>query len=639
MRTSGGRSARVLLRVLVAAALLVAVLAALLGLVFAGSTVRVAEGVTIAGVDVGGLTESEARTLLERRAARVAHVPVVFTAGGERYPIKASSLGVKADWSAAVSSALSEGAGFGPVRGYKRLQTRFLGTEIAPAVAAYEAALDYKLGRLAKEIDRGHVEARLVRRGLEVAVIPGQVGLTLKREAAADAIVRALAQLDRGRTAPLPVTIDPIEVTAAELAPAARQARIALSAPVRLVHEQTRWKLPRWRLAELISLPSGSSTKLSIAGPKADAWFALLRRNVERAPVGASFATSSGAVRIIPSRPGLELDVPATADALLAAAVSPGGRSAPLALVTSQPELTTADAKALKIERRLGSYTTLNAGSANRITNLRLAIELLNGALVAPGGVFSFNDRVGERTIERGFLPAPVIIRDEYEEDVGGGVSQVATTVFNAAWESGVKIVERNPHSLYISRYQLGRDATVNYPDLDLKFVNDTPRWILVSTSWDSGSITVSLYGSGPERRVESGEGTMRITGPARIRRTPDPTLERGTELVDEEGSEARATSVTRTVSDEAGDVLHDETWNTSYRGEYRIIRVGTKPKPEPKKPEPEQPEPKKPEPKKPEPTTPPQPGQSEDPPGSTTPTAPTTTGTVAVTEPATPRP
>ena len=614
---------RAILRVLFFAALLVAVVAAVVGLIFAGSTARVAEGVTIAGVDVGGLTAGEARALLEQRFDSVARTPVVFTVGNERYPIRAVALGVEADWSAAVASALNEGEGFGPVRGYRRLQTRFLGAEIEPPVQAYTAALDFKLGQLASAIDRDHVEAKLVRRGLSVAVVPGQVGRTLEREAAAAVIVRALARLDRGRVVPLPISIDPIGVTAADLADAARQARTALSAPVRLAHGETRWKLPRWRLAELIALPSGSSTKLSIAGPKADAWFARLRKTVERPAVDAAFTTASGTVRIVPSKPGLEVDVPATANALLAAAISPTGRTAPLALVTSEPELTTADARGLGIERRLGSYTTLNAGTWNRITNLRRGIELLNGALVAPGATFSLNERIGERTIERGFLPAPVIIRDEYEEDVGGGVSQVATTVFNAAWESGVKIAERNPHSLYISRYPLGRDATVNYPDLDLKFVNDTPRWILVAASWNSGSITVSLYGGGPARRVESGEGTMRITGGPRIRRTPDPTLERGTEVVEEEGSDARVTSVTRTVYDAAGNVLYDETWNTSYRGELRIIRVGTKPKPKPK--------PKKPDPKK--------PAQTGTVPTESKPTTtgPTQTGTVPPDEPAVP--
>jgi vancomycin resistance protein YoaR len=384
----------------------------------------------------------------------------------------------------------------------------------------------------------------------------------LDREAAADVVVRALARLDRGRQVPLPVVVDPIDVTTEELAAAAQDARTALSAPVRLTYGPTSWRLPRWRIAKLLSLPQDGAAGLAIAGPDADAWFASLRKTVERKPKDAQILASSGVVRIVPAKDGLALDVPATAKAILAAATSPGGRNATLVMNTAEPERSTAEAEAMGIERRLSSYTTLNAGTSDRITNLR---------------------------------PAPVIIRDEYEEDVGGGVSQVGTTVFNAAWEAGVKILERNPHSLYISRYQLGRDATVNYPDLDLRFLNDTPNWILVAASWDGAGITVSLYGGGPERRVESSEGTIRTTGPGPVRRVPDATLEKGTEIVEEEGSDASATTVTRTVYGEDGTVLHDETWNTSYRGEYRIIRYGTKPKPkQPPKKEPGK-DPKKP--------------------------------------------
>ncbi|NUT57214.1 MAG: hypothetical protein HOQ03_14715, partial [Thermoleophilia bacterium] len=356
----------------------------------------------------------------------------------------------------------------------------------------------------------------------------------------------------------------------------------------RLRYEGTRWKLPRWRIAQLLSLPVAGKTDVAIAGPGAEAWFAKLRKTVEHAPVDATFRPLGDTIEVVPAQDGLAIDVPATAKALLTAAVSPGARSATLVVRTAEAERTTAAAQAMGIERRLSSYTTLYAGTADRITNLQLGVSFLNGALVAPGGTFSFNDRVGERTIERGFRPAPVIIKDEYDEDVGGGVSQVATTVFNAAWEAGLKIVERNPHSLYISRYQTGRDATVNYPDLDLKFVNDTPEWIYVAGASGGAGITVSIYGGGPERRVESGNGVLKETGPAPIRRVKDPTLPRGETVIEEEGSPARSTSVTRTVYDESGKVLHDETWNTSYRGEYRVIRVGTKPPPKPKaKPKP----------------------------------------------------
>jgi vancomycin resistance protein YoaR len=564
---------------------LVAVLAALVGLAFAGSPARIADGVEIAGVDVGGLTPKEARLLLERRFDRVARVPVVFTAGGEEYPIRATTLSVEADWAAAIESAAREGEGFGPIRGFRRLETRFFGAEIAPPVRVYEAALEFKLGQLAREIDQRHVEAKLVRRGLEIETVAGQPGRHLDRETAAGRIVRALARLERGQPVALPVIVDPVEVTAADLAPAARDARLALSAPVRLTYEETRWRLPRWRIAELLTLPVAGATDVTIAGPGAEAWFGKLRKTVERAPVDATFRPAGDTVEIVPAKDGLAVDVPATAANILAAATSAGDRTAALVVRTAEAERTTADARAMGVERRLASYTTAYAGTPDRITNLQLGVSLVSGALVAPGDTFSFNERVGERTVERGFRPAPVIIKDEYEEDVGGGVSQVATTVFNAAWEAGLKITERNPHSLYISRYQLGRDATVNYPDLDLKFVNDTPKWIYLAGGYGGGGITVTVYGGGPERRVESSSGTMRVTGPAPIRRVKDPTLEKGKTVVEEEGSPARATSVDRTVYGEDGEVIHDETWNTSYRGEYRVIRVGTKPKPKPKPP------------------------------------------------------
>ena len=168
--------------------------------------------------------------------------------------------------------------------------------------------------------------------------------------------------------------------------------------------------------------------------------------------------------------------------------------------------------RAMGIRREMSTYKTYNAGSFDRITNLRLGVEALDGTLVPPGGTFSLNEAIGERTVERGFRLAPVIIGTKYAEEVGGGTSQVATTVFNAAWEAGVRITERNPHALYISRYPLGRDATVYWPSLDLKFLNDTQHWILVKGFPESDGIRVSLYGS-EQRRVVSSPGTQKITG------------------------------------------------------------------------------------------------------------------------------
>ena len=586
--TAPGRSARLFARWVLVWLALVAVLAALIGLAFAGSTARIADGVAIAGVEVGGLTPKQARMLLEQRFDRVARVPVVFTAAGERYPIKATTLSVEADWAAAIETAAREGEGFGPVRGFRRLQARFFGAEISPPVQAYAAALDFKLAGLAQAIDQSHVEAKLARRGLAIEVVAGQPGRRLDQKAAAARIVRALARLERGRPVALPVRIDPIEVNAADLASAARQARTALAAPVRLQHEGTRWKLPRWRIAELLSLPTAGETQVAIAGPGAEAWFDKLRKTIEHAPVDAGFAVNPGGVEIVPDKPGLGIDVPATAKALLAAAISPTARTAELAVRTTVAERTAADARAMGITGVVGSYYTTYGGIPSRLHNVALVAQLIDGALIAPGATFSFNGTTGERTAEKGFQEAPVIINGELQTGLGGGICQVSTTVFNAAYEAGLEIDERTNHALYISHYPLGRDATVNYPDQDLKFTNDTDKWLLLRTFVGSGSLTVNLYGAPQGRRVDTVEQPLRIVGAPRVKRVPDPTMQKGTSEVVEYGQPARATSVSRTVYDANGTVLHEDTWYSSYRSEPKVVRVGTKPKPKPKtKPKP----------------------------------------------------
>jgi vancomycin resistance protein YoaR len=565
---------------------LLAVLIALVGFAFAGSSARLADGVAIAGVDVGGLTPKEARVLLERRFDNVARVPIVFTAGGKRYPIKATTLGVEADWASALQTAAREGDGFGPVRGFRRLQARFFGAEVMPPVQAYAAALDYKLAGLARQVDQTPVEAKLVRRGLSIELVPGRPGQQLDRKAAEGRIVRALARLERGGTVALPVRLDPVAVDAADLAPATRQARLALSAPVRLEYEGTRFRLPRWRIAELLSLPAAGETKVAIAGPGAEEWFSKLRKTVEHAPVDARFEVDSGGeIRIVADKPGLAIDVPATARALLAAAISPTARTAPLVVRTATAERTAAEAKTMGITGVVGSYYTTYGGIPSRLHNVALVAELIDGTLIAPGKTFSFNGTTGERTAEKGFQEAPVIINGELQTGLGGGICQVSTTLFNAAYEGGLEIDERTNHALYISHYPLGRDATVNYPDLDLKFTNDTDNWLLVRTFVGSGSLTVNLYGTPQNRRVESTEQPLRVVGAPRVKRVPDPTMLKGQSEVLEYGQPARATSVSRTVYDANDKVLHEDTWYSSYRSEPRVIRVGAKKPPPPAKP------------------------------------------------------
>jgi len=552
-------------------------LAVLVGLAYAGSSRELAEGTHVAGVDVGGLSREGAVSRLDAQFERVSGEPVTFVAGDATFAFAANQLAVEPDWGAAVAAAGRAGDGFGPIRGLRRLHTRFFGAEVLPRLAASDAALEFALDGIAARVDREARSAALVRRGLRIQTVPELSGSRLERDAAAEVIVRTLGRLDRsGVPVALPVVVAPPKVTAGMLAPAERRARMAVRSPVFLKGAGRSWRLPRQRLAALLDLPSDGATRIAFAGAAADAYFGVLSQRVGKPARDAQFAVSGESIQVVPARDGIELDVPATARALLGAASRPANRVARVQVVRATPERTTREALAMGIDRRMASYKTYYSGTADRITNLQLGVRELDGTLVAPGGTFSLNEAIGERTVERGFRSAPVIIGTKFAEEVGGGTSQVATTAFNAAWEAGLKITERNPHSLYISRYQLGRDATVYWPSLDFKFVNDTKSWVLVKGFAETDGISIAIYG-GEDRRVESSPGTFTVTGRAPIKRVKDPKLAKGKSVVKEEGSAPSRTSVTRTVYAANGDLLHDETWTTSYKGETRIVRVGTK--------------------------------------------------------------
>jgi vancomycin resistance protein YoaR len=564
-----------LLAALVATAVVVVAALALVG--YAGSSKTLADGTTVSGVDVGGLSRSDATAALTAAFAKAEAKPIRFTAGGSTFPFDAKQLAVEPDWSGAVAAAARANSGFGPVRGLRRLRTRFFGADVVPRLAVSEGALEYALDRIATKVDRPSRSARLVVRRLRVEVVPGRTGEQLDREAAGAVIVHALGSLGRsGRQVSLPTRTRAPDVTARQLAAPAAQARRALSAPVYLVGAQRRWRVPPRRMATLLELPSDGSHALRIGGAAANEYFQSLAQRVDVPARDASFAVAGERVRVVPARPGLELNVPLTAERLLRAAGRERARVAHLALARSAPEITTARALAMGIDTRMAGYKTFYAGTSDRVTNLRLGVQALDDTLVAPGGTFSLNDAIGERTVERGFRPAPVIVGTEYKEEVGGGTSQVATTVFNAAWEAGLRITERHPHSLYISRYPLGRDATVYWPSLDLKFQNDTKSWVLVKGYTESDGIHVVIYG-GERRRVESSAEPLDITGPVPQEVVKDPTLPKGERVVETEGSTPSRTSATRKIYRPDGTLLRSETWRTSYEGETRVVRLGTK--------------------------------------------------------------
>jgi len=593
-----------------AGAVLVA-LVLVVGVGFAGSDARIAAGVEVAGVKVSGLTPEQAEKKLSERAASLADVPVTFTGGGQSWRISPQELELSVDWPATLAEARAAGDWPLPFRGLKRVAVRLLGAEVAPRADVYEAGLEFELGRIAVFVDKKPESASIVLKGLTPRLEPARDGAKIDLRAAERTVVSALAGFSREPVA-LPIRVAKAPVGTEELRPVLADVRTAVSRPVRFGWHGTTWKVSREQLAKLLSLPRGGRKELTIGGSYATLYFKRLSRAFADPPKNAQFEVQGDrSVRVVRARKGRVLDVPATASALHEAALSRDKRSAELVIKQAEPSLTTREAKALGITRELVRYSSFYTGTADRITNLKLATSLLDGTRIAPGATFSFNKEVGPRTEARGFRSAPVIIGGKYEEGVGGGVSQVATTVFNAAWEAGLKITARSAHALYISRYPLGRDATVNYPDIDLKFVNDTKRWLVMRAVPTDTGIAISLLGAPTGRRVVSVPGALEVVGPAKIKRVPDPGLFVGEKVIEEFGAPVRAVAVTRTVY-VGSRVLYEETWRTRYQAEPRVVRYGTISMPETE-------------------AEPPPPGEGTTP-TETTPTTPTTTAPTGTT-------
>ena len=438
--------------------------------------------------------------------------------------------------------------------------------------------MNYKVDRIVQEVSRSGVDASLVRKGLGVQVVEGRSGRTLDHAAATAVILQSLGRLERGTPVALPLKATAPRVGAADLANAARKAHIALSAPIQLTYGETRWRVPRWKIASLLRLPVAGATTVTVAGRGAEEYLQLLSDSISRTPQDARFqVTATGKIAVRPSAPGLLLDIPATARAIAAAAFSADRRTASLTVRVAEAARTTEDAKKMGITGVVASYTTTYGGTPGRLNNVQVVAEMIDGTLIQPGGTFSFNGTTGERSVEKGFQEAPVIINGELKNGIGGGICQVSTTVFNAAFDSGLPITARANHALYISHYPLGRDATVNYPDLDLRFVNDTGHWLLLRTFVGAGSLTVNLYGTPVNRRVESTTEPLAVTGPVPVLEIDDPTLAKGKRVIDELGSPPRQTSVHRLVYDTNGTTLYDTTWRSFYVGEPSLVRVGSK--------------------------------------------------------------
>ena len=223
-----------------------------------------------------------------------------------------------------------------------------------------------------------------------------------------------------------------------------------------------------------------------------------------------------GSVTIRPSRYARTLNVSTTAERLAGAvARNPGVSSIRVALNKKAPVLTTERLKG--VNGVLATFATRAGGGAKRLHNMRLAASAIDGTLLSPGEVFSLNETVGERTQARGYLTAPVFVKAEIVDGIGGGVSQITGTLFNAAALAGLAIREVHPHSRPVGYLPLGRDATVAWQAKDLKFANNTSAPVFIEYRLQGGQLRARFYGRRATNRRVALRPAVKRRGPGNI--------------------------------------------------------------------------------------------------------------------------
>jgi vancomycin resistance protein YoaR len=530
----------IVLAVLVVAAFVAAVAR---GLQFRGAA---KPGVHVVGVDVGGKSRSQIESQLRSWSARA----VTIRTGGHAYHVPRGWL-VALDVRATAARALAAGSAVALVVP-ERVDVEHVA---APASGSVDVL------RALAATNREPVSATVTVHGTTVATTPASDGLQLDEAA----LLRLLSANRATIDAPFRRLPPPIRDPAARSA--ASTARVLLARAIAIdYHGARRGSLLPSQLAHALRIRPrahrfavGFDPELlaRTVRPRLGSW-------IQRAH-NAQFAVAGDRVHVVSSRPGRDVDPLQLAAAVTAAAHR--DHVARVELGDRQPDLTTAKAQALGITRKLVSYTTqMGVSSSNRIHNVHLMADFIDGTVVAPGEKFSFNDVVGPRTADRGFLEGQEIIGSLVLPSIGGGVCQTATTLFNDAFELGLPILSRTNHNLYLAHYPIGRDATVAWGGPDFQFQNDLKHGLLIKTTYSDQTLTFTFYGTSEGRRVVSHTGAQTNWTKPSMNYAIDPNAPRGSaKVVTGTGELGFDVVVDRTVYARSGKKLRSDVFKSHY--------------------------------------------------------------------------
>ncbi len=486
---------------------------------------KVPRGTTIAGVEVGGMTQDQARTALEDGLADRGDRTITVVHDGQSTTITPADAGLSVDYDASVADAGGEES-WAP----GRLWTYFTGGDDRDAVVDVdEPSLDAALDTLSDQVGTAPRDGAVKFKNGQVVTVAARPGEGFDPETARAAILDAYLAED-AEDLELPVVATQPEIDDAAVQAAVDDfANPALSGPVTLVFGDSPVQLAPQDYADVLGMRAEDGEL--VPDLDADALAALVDQGISDSgkPVDATVALVGGKPKVVPAKPGVTYDPADVEDAFLELVTKPEGeREMQVEATVDEPDFTTADAKALGITEQVSTFTTYYPYAEYRNTNIGRAAEIVDGTVLKPGDTFSLNDIVGERTRENGFTEGFIISNGIFAEDLGGGVSQMATTTFNAMFFAGLEDVEHKPHSFYIDRYPVGREATVAWGSVDLRFKDDTPYGVLVSRARHAGH---ALHPGGRDRLdvVHQGLGHhQHDLRPLQLPRACDPHADHG---------------------------------------------------------------------------------------------------------------
>ncbi len=497
----------------------------------------VPRGVQVAGIDIGGMDRDAAQATLETELNRRATQPLTVRIGDQSADFVPSVAGLGVDW-----SATWDRIGGQPLNPFTRLTSLFADRPIEPVAAVDDVALDKQLQALSA-YDRQPVEGTVgfeEARPVPVYPVPGRV---LDTPEARTVLTEHWAD---GTALDLPVVATPAQVTEQGVDTAvATIAEPAVRTPVTFTGKGGNGTLDAEQIASLLKFAPDGSGGLAVSYDN-DAAIAALAPQLESTevePKDASFTVSGGRVTLVPAVVGDKISWEKTLEALPALLTATGDRTGTVIYEPVQPKLTTEDAGKFGVTEEIGSFTTSGFSGPSGV-NIRTVARKVDGAVVRPGDTFSLNGFTGPRTAAEGYVESGIIDKGRPSTAVGGGISQFATTLYNAAYFAGMEDAGHTEHSYYISRYPAAREATVFDGAIDLQFRNNTPFGVYLQATADDSSVTVRLW-STKTVEVESIPGTRtKETEPETI------TLPKGKECIATEGAPGFTTSDTRVIKD-----------------------------------------------------------------------------------------